>query len=137
MDDIIRFSVSLPKPLLDAVDAQLDSQKYASRSEFIRDLIRAQIVRDEWLSLNSDLMGVLTIVYNHHQSDLLTKKTNLEHHSDVEIVCTTHVHLDHENCLETMILRGSAKKIVEFAKRMGGLKSVKFSSLSKVAVTQN
>lgn len=134
MDDIIRFSVSLPKQLLDELDNKVATQGYASRSEFTRDLIREKIVHDNWEFGNDGLIGVLTIIYDHHQSELLNKMTKLQHNSNLNIVCSTHVHLDHCDCLETIVLKGSAIEIKEFSDKIGGLKGVKFSELTKAAI---
>ena len=135
MDDkIIRFSVSLPKQLLDELDKKVSSQGYASRSEFTRDLIREKIINDSWKNGEEELIGVLTLIYTHHQNDLVVKMMNIEHDAFVEISCTTHVHIDHYNCLETLILRGKACQIEEFAAKIAGLKGVKFAKLTKAAV---
>lgn len=134
MDDIIRFSVSLPKQLLDELDKKVESQGYASRSEFTRDLIREKIINDSWKNADEELIGVLTLIYTHHQNDLVVKMMNIEHDASVEISCTTHVHIDHYNCLETLILRGKATNIEEFSAKIAGLKGVKFAKLTKAAV---
>ncbi|QCD52620.1 nickel-responsive transcriptional regulator NikR [Campylobacter sp. RM16192] len=134
MDEIIRFSVSLPKQLLDELDKKVNSQGYASRSEFTRDLIREKIIIDSWKNADEDLIGVLTLIYTHHQNDLVVKMMNIEHDACVEIACTTHIHIDHYNCLETLILRGKAAQIEEFSAKIAGLKGVKFAKLTKAAV---
>ena len=134
MENIIRFSVSLPKQLLDELDSKISAQGYASRSEFTRDLIREKIVNDSWKDAEEELIGVLTLVYLHHQNDLVVKMIDIEHKANLNIVCTTHIHIDHNNCLETLILRGKAGSIEKFSEKMGGLKGVKFSKLTKAAV---
>lgn len=134
MENIIRFSVSLPKQLLDELDSKIGAQGYASRSEFTRDLIREKIVNDSWKNADEDLIGVLTLIYLHHQSDLVAKMMDLEHKSNLNITCTTHIHMDHDNCLEILILRGKAGLIEKFSEKIGGLKGVKFSKLTRAAV---
>lgn len=134
MDNIIRFSVSLPSQLLDELDKKVGEQGYASRSEFTRDLIREKIVNDSWKDAKEELIGVLTLIYVHHQNDLINKMMDIEHDADVTIICTNHVHVDHHNCLETITLRGEAAKIEHFSDRIAGLKGVKFAKLSKAAV---
>ena len=134
MENIIRFSVSLPKQLLDELDSKISAQGYASRSEFTRDLIREKIVNDSWKDAEEELIGVLTLVYLHHQNDLVVKMIDIEHKANLNIVCTTHIHIDHNNCLETLILRGKAGIIAKFSEKIGGLKGVKFSKLTKAAV---
>ena len=134
MENIIRFSVSLPKQLLDELDNKISAQGYASRSEFTRDLIREKIVNDSWKDADEDLIGVLTLIYLHHQNDLVVKMMDIEHQANLHIACTTHVHIDHDNCLETLILRGKAGLIEKFSEKIGGLKGVKFSKLTRAAV---
>ena len=137
MENIIRFSVSLPKQLLDELDSKISAQGYASRSEFTRDLIREKIVNDSWKDAEEELIGVLTLVYLHHQNDLVVKMIDIEHKANLNIVCTTHIHMDHNNCLETLILRGKAGIIEKFSEKIGGLKGVKFSKLTKAAVPRS
>ena len=137
MENIIRFSVSLPKQLLDELDSKISAQGYASRSEFTRDLIREKIVNDSWKDAEEELIGVLTLVYLHHQNDLVVKMMDIEHRANLNIVCTTHIHIDHNNCLETLILRGKAGTIEKFSEKIGGLKGVKFSKLTKAAVPRS
>ena len=134
MDNIIRFSVSLPSQLLDELDKKVSEQGYASRSEFTRDLIREKIVNDSWKDAKEELIGVLTLIYVHHQNDLINKMMDIEHDADVTIICTNHVHVDHHNCLETITLRGEAAKIEHYSDRIAGLKGVKFAKLTKAAV---
>lgn len=136
MEKIIRFSVSLPEGLLNELDKRVEELNYSSRSEFTRDLIREKIVKDEWENESENLVGILTVVYSHHQNDLISKMMELEHHSDVDVVCTTHIHMDHENCLETIIIKGQAKKIENLSTKISGLKGVKFSNLTKAGVVK-
>ena len=134
MDSIIRFSISLPKQLLDELDSKIGSQGYASRSEFTRDLIREKIVQDSWKNGDDELIGVLTLIYTHLQNDLIVKMMGIEHDANVDIVCTTHIHVNRDNCLETLVLRGKARNIENLADKIGGLKGVKFSKLTKAAI---
>lgn len=134
MDEIIRFSVSLPKSLLDELDKKISEQGYASRSELTRDLIREKMVRDSWQRETGELIGVLTIIYTHHQSEVVIKMLELQHDAEIAIACSTHVHIDHHNCLEMLVLRGSGDKIRKFSDRIAGLKGVKFAELTKAAV---
>lgn len=134
MDSIIRFSISLPKQLLDELDNKIGSQGYASRSEFTRDLIREKIVQDSWKNGDDELIGVLTLIYTHRQNDLIVKMMGIEHDANVDIACTTHIHVNRDNCLETLVLRGKARNIENLADKIGGLKGVKFSKLTKAAI---
>ena len=98
-DEIIRFSVSLPKSLLDTLDTNLTFIGYSSRSEVIRDMIREMIVEKNWQNIedSGEVVAVLVIVYDHHQRDLNQKMIDVQHNSHVEILCNTHVHINHNN----------------------------------------
>lgn len=137
-DSIIRFSVSLPSGLLDELDTRITQNGYTSRSELIRDMIREKLVDDKWEMGESEgtreHIGVLVLIYDHHQRGLSQKKNAIEHDNDcVEIVCTTHVHIDHHNCLETIILKGNRDDIEKLSIEVGGLRGVKFSKLMRTA----
>ena len=134
MEKIIRFSVSLPEKLLEELDKKVDAQGYASRSEFTRDLIREKIVKDDWKDDGSDVIGVLTMIYTHHQNELVQKILEIQHDANIKIMCNTHVHVNHENCLETVMVSGKVSKIKDFAQKIGGLKGVKFSKLVEASI---
>jgi CopG family nickel-responsive transcriptional regulator len=133
-NNVIRFSVSLPEKLLAELDKKVNEQGYASRSEFTRDLIREKIVKDSWQDDNQEVIGVLTMIYTHHQNDLVEKILMIQHDANIKIMCNTHVHVDHENCLETIMVQGKVSEIKDFAQKIGGLKGVKFSKLVEAAV---
>lgn len=132
-DVIIRFSISLPEDLLISLDNQIVNQGYVSRSEFMRDLIREQLVEDRWNSSEEMVIGVLTLIYDHHQRDLLQKMTDLQHDNDAQILCNTHVHIDHHNCLETIMIKGTPAQVEGVASKISGLKGINFSKLTKTA----
>lgn len=134
MDKIIRFSVSLPEKLLEELDKKVETQGYASRSEFTRDLIREKIVKDNWQGDDVEVIGVLTMIYTHHQNELVQKILEIQHDAKIKIMCNTHVHVDHENCLETVMVIGKVSKIKDFAQKIGGLKGVKFSKLVEASI---
>ncbi|MDD3344282.1 MAG: nickel-responsive transcriptional regulator NikR [Sulfurospirillaceae bacterium] len=134
MDKIIRFSVSLPEKLLEELDKKVTAQGYASRSEFTRDLIREKIVKDDWQNDSSEVIGVLTMIYTHHQNELVQKILEIQHDAHIKIMCNTHVHVNHENCLETVMIQGKVSAIKDFAQKIGGLKGVKFSKLVEAAI---
>ncbi len=133
-DTTIRFTVSLNENLLNALDSQVSDGKFASRSEYIRDLIREQMIDKSWRDGDDEVVGVLTLIYDHHQRELQQKMTDIQHDSSVDILCTTHVHIDHHNCLETIMIRGTPAKIESVASEIGGLKGINFSKLTKTTV---
>ena len=133
-NSVIRFSVSLPEKLLVELDKKVNEQGYASRSEYTRDLIRERIVKDSWKDDNSEVIGVLTMIYTHQQNDLVDRILTIQHDAKIKIMCNTHVHIDHDNCLETIMIQGVVSEIKEFAQKIGGLKGVKFSKLVEAAL---
>jgi len=132
-DDTIRFTVSLPSGLLRELDKRVGGKGYASRSEFVRDLIRDQILETRWSDSAEDLVGVLTISYDHHQRGLTQRVLDAQHSAYVNILCSTHVHLDHHNCLEAIIIKGKPKDIENIRTQIGGIRGVKFAKLSKAS----
>ena len=131
-DDTIRFSVSLPAGLLAELDRRVTSRGYPSRSELVRDMIRERLVEDAWQA-GEAVAGVLAIVYDHHQRELAQKLIDIQHNERVHVLCSTHVHLDHHNCLETIILEGHPPEIEHIAAEIGGLKGVKFAKLTRTS----
>ena len=136
-DETIRFSVSLPKTLLDELDQRVIGKGYASRSELVRDLIRERMIEDTWERGDEEVAGVLTIVYDHHQRDLTQQILDIQHHQYVHIVASTHVHMDHHNCLETIIIRGMPAEIERLSIEIGGLRGVRFAELTRASRVQN
>lgn len=133
MDETIRFSVSLPESLLKELNEKMIKKGYASRSEFVRDLIRKELVEEKWESTNQEVFGVLIIIYDHHKRELLDRLTEIQHDAPLNIICAAHIHIDHHNCLETITLKGIPEKIESIAIKIGGLNGIKFSKLTHVA----
>ena len=129
----IRFTVSLPTGLLKELDRRVGGKGYASRSEFVRDLIRDQILETQWADSDEDLVGVLTISYDHHERGLTQRILDAQHSAYVNILCSTHVHLDHHNCLEAIIIKGKPRDIEQIRTQIGGIRGVKFARLSKAS----
>ena len=130
---VTRFSVSLPDSLLAELDRRVIRRGYASRSEFVRDLIRERMVEDKWKTDTEKVVGVLTISYDHHQRGLLQKIVDLHHSQYINILCTTHVHLDRHNCLETIIIKGRPSEIERIAVKSAGLRGVRFAKLTRAS----
>jgi CopG family nickel-responsive transcriptional regulator len=125
-----RFSISLEENLLDSFDSYIKEQSYNNRSEAIRDLIRKSLVREEWETDNKIIMGVITLVYDHHQPQLQEKVTEVQHGYHHHIVSTTHVHMDHNNCLEVIIVRGKAKDVQDLADKLIALRGIRDGNLA-------
>ena len=124
-----RFSISLEEDLLEGFDSYVNQHGYSNRSEAVRDLIRKALVTDEWAS-DSEVVGVVTMVYDHHRSQLQERITELQHDFYELITSTTHIHMDHHNCLEVTIVQGIASKVRDLAGRLIALRGVKDGSLT-------
>jgi CopG family nickel-responsive transcriptional regulator len=128
---LTRIGVSLPSNLLDKFDTIIRGRGYSSRSEGIRDAIRAYIVEYEWMERESgEEMGTITYIYDHNQRGLGDELTEVQHHFIEMIKSSMHIHLDDENCFEIIIMKGDAKKIKGLAERIMSLKGVKHLKLT-------
>ncbi|MBT3060336.1 MAG: nickel-responsive transcriptional regulator NikR [gamma proteobacterium symbiont of Ctena orbiculata] len=133
-NELARVTISLPEGLLNQLDKRFIDQGYASRSELVRDMIREKLVEERWAGEREEVFGVLTISYDHHQRGLTEKINHTQHHSYINVLCTTHVHLDHNHCLETIIVRGKPNEIEQLATRIGGMRGVRFSKLTRASL---
>ena len=124
--DLMRFSVAMPEELLVQFDHLVARRGLAkNRSEVIRDLVRDALVEEECAIPGREVMGTLTIVYNHHANDLQAKLHKVQHEYFSAIVSSMHVHLDADNCLEVIVMRGEAGLIQDIANLILGTKGVK------------
>jgi CopG family nickel-responsive transcriptional regulator len=131
-EKVVRFCVSLPQYLLEELDRKIIKRGYSSRSELIRDLIRELMVEDAWRA-EEEVIGVLTLIYDHHQRELTQKMLEIQHNEYVKVLCSTHIHLDHHNCLENIVLKGRPDEIEGISISIGGLRGVKFARLTKAS----
>jgi len=124
MDDVVRFGVSMDSRLLKQFDKYINQKGYANRSEAIRDMIRNNLVEEEWKVGKGETVGTITIIYNHHKRELTDTLTNIQHKYHASMISTMHVHLDSHNCLEVLVVKGKAKEIKIIADRLIGTKGV-------------
>jgi len=124
MSEIVRFSVSLEDELLEKFDGYCRQQQFATRSEAVRQMIRDTLTSQAWESESKDAAGTLTLVYDHHRSQLSDRLTKLQHDHTELIVSTLHAHLTHDLCLEVVVLRGPAGKLREIASQLRGMKGI-------------
>lgn len=125
-NELTRFSVAMPEGLLAKFDDLVARRGLAkNRSEVIRDLVREALVDEDCNKPGEEVMGSLTIVYDHHASDLQDKLHGIQHDYFGNIVATTHVHVDHHTCLEVIILRGESQLVRNLADCILGVKGVK------------
>jgi len=128
-EKITRFGVSIEPNLLKNFDKIIKKKGYTNRSEAIRDLIRKNIIIEKNKNPDEDAIGTLTMIYDHHVGSLTDKLLNLQHDHTREILVTTHVHIDHHNCLEVLILKGKHGKIRKLADIIKALKGIKHGEL--------
>jgi CopG family nickel-responsive transcriptional regulator len=129
MSETIRFGVSMDAELLERFDRLCKRRKYQNRSEALRDLARDSLVREEWKG-DEEIVGTITLIYDHHTRELAEHLTNLQHdHFDV-ILSNLHVHLDHDNCLEVIAIRGNASVVQKVADSLISRRGVKHGMLS-------
>jgi CopG family nickel-responsive transcriptional regulator len=129
MKDITRFGVSLEETLLQRFDDHICRRNYTNRSEAIRDLIREELVREEWRQ-NSEVTGAITMVYDHHLRELVTRLLEIQHHYHHIIFSSQHIHLDHDNCLEIIVARGKAAIVEELYGKLRATKGVSHTGLA-------
>ncbi len=125
MSSTVRFGVSMDADLLREFDAFCDAKGYDNRSEALRDLIRDALVEDMGSHEGAMVAGTLTLVYDHHKSDLTQRLTAAQHDAHHLILAALHVHLDHSNCLEVLALRGKSREIKALADQILAVKGVK------------
>jgi CopG family nickel-responsive transcriptional regulator len=130
MEKIVRFGVSMDSRLLKQFDKHINQKGYANRSEAIRDLIRSNLVEEEWKVGKGETVGTITIIYNHHKRELTDTLTNIQHKYHASMISTMHVHLDSHNCLEVLVVKGKAREIKIIADRLIGTKGVILGKLT-------
>lgn len=129
MANLSRIGVSIDSDLLHRFDVFITDKGYENRSEAFRDLIRERLVGSAVDGGNSLVVGTVTLIYDHHTRLLPEKLTNLQHESHDIIISTLHAHLDHENCLEVVVLRGRSKDVQKLADRLISTKGVQHGRL--------
>jgi CopG family nickel-responsive transcriptional regulator len=123
-----RFGVSLEENLLEELDEIVDKQKFPNRSQAIRFLVAKEKVSEKWKG-DEEVAGAIIIVYDHHKKDLQTKSTDIQHDFHDLILAVQHVHLDHNNCLETIAVKGKASQLKLLADQLIALKGIKHGRL--------
>ena len=131
MGKTIRFGISLDEKLLESYDRHIEAKGYMNRSEAIRDLIRSALVEEKWDAGDADaeMVGTVTLVYNHHVRDLSDKLTEHQHAHHDRVISALHVHLDAHNCLEVLVVRGPVGEVKRIANELIGVKGVKHGQL--------
>lgn len=130
MSDLSRFSVSLEADLLESFDKFVRDGSFATRSEAIRQLLRRTLTHDAFEGDDKPVTATLTLVYDHHRPHLVEKLLALQHDHAGQVVASMHVHLDHERCMEVIVLKGTGKELRKLAESLRGLKGVHAGELT-------
>jgi CopG family nickel-responsive transcriptional regulator len=121
--DLVRFGIAIEAPLLAAFDRHLERRGYENRSEALRDLVRAELARDAW-DRGEDAVATISIIYDHHVRELTERLVEVQHKYGQYVISATHVHLDHDHCLEVVLAKGPAKVLKRLADSLIAAKGV-------------
>ncbi|GHT23759.1 putative nickel-responsive regulator [Planctomycetales bacterium] len=124
MSNITRISISVEEDLLEKFDSFSEEQGFPTRSEAIKNVMKEALIREEWTK-GTYVAGAISMVYDHHKSGIVQKILDTQHDFCCEIQCSQHVHLDHANCMEIIVLRGAKERIQEILKRLHQIKGLK------------
>jgi CopG family nickel-responsive transcriptional regulator len=128
MATVERITASIEKDLLERFESYISSHGFPSRSEAIKNLIRSALVEQEWQK-GKDVAGAISITYDHHKTGLLQKLTETQHQFEKLIICSQHVHLDHHNCMEVVMVRGRVAEIRRLLELINAIKGIKHSTI--------
>lgn len=137
MEKCIRFGVSLPETLLQQFDMDITDKGYDNRSEAIRDLIRDNLVKSEWENITGETAAAVVLVYDHHKRGLTEQLTEKQHEHHDYIISIMHAHLDHDNCIEVILLRGEAETVRKIAESLTSQKHVKLGRFIPATLGNN
>lgn len=129
MSNLVRLSLSLESRLLEDLTVLVDNNGYKNRSEFIRDLIRERMTKQQWQA-GGEVVGTLSLIYNHHQRGLTEKLVELQHDCCEQVLASTHVHLSQQICAEMIMLKGQGNGIQKLANALKQLKGVYHTELA-------
>jgi len=128
MSRAVRFSVSTPEPLLEQFDRAWQAEGLPTRSEAVSAMIRQTLIQKEWQS-GKHVAGAIVVVYDHHERVLANRLVDVQHDFEDVVVATQHAHLDHDNCLESIIVSGKAKEVEHLVRKLKAIKRLKHVSL--------
>ena len=137
MSKLIRFGVSIENHLLKQFDQLITERSYANRSEAIRDLIRNELVQQQWEDSDAESVGTIAIIFDHHVRELTESLTTIQHQFHDQIIAATHVHLDHFNCLEVVAVKGKTNTIRQIADKLISIRGVKHGKLVMTTTGKN
>ncbi len=136
MEQMQRIGVSLESKLLSQFDKLIAAQGYSNRSEALRDLIRNRLTTEQLADPKTEAVAEVFVVYDHHRRQLAQKLIQLQHNQLLKSISSMHVHLDHHNCLEVILLRGKVSEITKLGDNIVSLKGVKLGRVNLVATAE-
>jgi CopG family nickel-responsive transcriptional regulator len=125
MAELARIGIAIPEDLLEEFDKLISRRGYENRSEAVRDMVRKELVDEISAAANAEVCGTITLIYDHHVRSLLDKLTEIQHQHHDAILSTVHVHLDHDNCMEVILVRGKSVLVQKLANALIATKGVK------------
>jgi CopG family nickel-responsive transcriptional regulator len=134
---IERIGVSVDSDLLEQFDRQIEQKGYANRSQAIGDLIREYLAEEQLKNPAAEAVAGIFLVYDHHTTGLNHKLTEMQHNQFLHVIASTHIHLDHHNCLEVIILKGKTGQIKKLADSLASVKGVKNSRVNLMSHYQS
>ena len=137
MEELKRFGVSIEEHLLKIFDRYVKEKKYSNRSEALRDLIRKELVEASWDDENEEVAGAIIMVYDHHGKELVENLVDIQHDYHDIIISSQHVHLDHDNCLEIIAVKGRIKKVYDLEARLKVAKGVKHTAVARSTLAKH
>jgi len=129
MSNVTRITVSIDEPLLEQFEKFLTDNGYPTRSEGVKSIMRKALIENEWQS-GTEVAATISLVYDHHKPGVMQKLVDIQHDFGELVICTQHVHLDHHNCMEVLIVKGLASRIRDFHVALKSVKGLKHCTLS-------
>ncbi len=136
MEQLVRFSVSMEEDLLHQFDCLIEQKGYTNRSEAVRDIVRDALVEESVKTPDGIVYGALVFIYDHHKRELEKSLSNLQHDYYENIISTSHVHVDHDHCMEVVLLKGKAVVLKTIAEKLISFKGVKHGKLTLTMALQ-
>ena len=130
MDKLVRFGVSMEESLLHEFDHMILHKGYTNRSEAVRDIVRDKLIEESIQSPRGNVYGALVYVYDHHKRELEKSLSNIQHDYFENIISTSHVHVDHDSCMEVVLLKGRVETLKSIAEKILSFKGVKHGKLT-------
>ena len=136
MPKITRISISIEEDVIDRFDEMVQQQGFPTRSEAVKHLIRSALVQQQWEE-GAVIAGVITLIYDHHKSHLMQQIVEAQHDFGDLVICSQHAHLDHNHCMENIIVRGPVEKIQKLHHALSAIKGMKHTVLSMTTTGEN